>query len=477
MYWSWLDRVYAIIEDGVSKRMLYVILGCILLFKLLIAISIWEIPFSWDNWRYIATAHAIYTGNFNALVLSGKPYQSFFTFPVGLPIFIAILRPITSSYYDAGRLLVLLSSLWMTILVFKLFFSSQKTEPLIKVLLFVFLVTFPGMNWITHAIYPESFLIPLIVYGLYRLIIFKFDTKQAVILGILTGIAFLVKPEGALLGVLSVIALFHEKRNYQDFLLSSFWLAALFFLVISPYKIALYWEHQSLLPLITNYHLETYTSQAGNTLLKFIRNFVDNSIFLWTKQFTWIHIGLIPFSIYLVMKSKISKKIVLLISGLIIILILHSRAFGVHYFEQLNPGDALIRYSLIYIPFLLLIIGLSYNKQMLSGTLQKLIALYLILLILFSVRNTIPIAYYYPKGWVNKVIAEEIKNNEHIKNKQPLFGNPEVFSYLEYEEGINLRLMKELNEVNRISINSLIKSDSLIIRDMLGRKYYSTNNK
>jgi len=82
-------------------------------------------PFSWDNWRYLATTYSILDGNFENIALSGLPFKSFYSFPIGLSLIITPFSYITPSLYDAGKLTVLILNLWLVWISYLLHFKNK----------------------------------------------------------------------------------------------------------------------------------------------------------------------------------------------------------------------------------------------------------------------------------------------------------------------------------------------------------------
>lgn len=463
-----------------SKKEVYRLLVIVLLFKISIAVSIWEIPFSWDNWRYMATAHAISTLEFNQLVLSGKPYQSFFTFPIGLPILMSALRFLTPSLYDAGRLVVLISSVCLTFFSFKIFFSSYRIS-IVGILLWLLFITFKTISWTSHSIYPESILLVFIVYGFYRIILFdNFSISNAIIIGLITGISFLIKPEGLIVGLLfgfSVSYISYKENKGLLHISKPLFISLIPFLIITiPYEYTLYQKHNQLLPLITTYHLEHYAEMGGTSISKFSRNLFDNLIHIPPIQFAWYFSGL--FLPFIAIKShRLSKEIIITITAIGILLAIHSKGFGVTYL-QFNPEDSLPRYTLIYVFFAFYLVHLF--SKLLPNKFLIMFGMYLLLLLPFSIRNTIPFSNYYPKGWKNKLIAEDILKNKAYHPDSLLISNKEILSYLEHKNGVNIYNYKDLDKLDSTlmtySLSLHSRLDSLTLTDIFGRKFKEINH-
>lgn len=477
---------YSLIEKLNHKYFKFGICLLVIIIKILIAISVWNIPFSWDNWRYLATTHSILSLNFDHLVLSGYPYQSFYTFPPGLPFFTAITSFLTGSLYDAGKLTVLLFSIWFTFITYRLLLEESDSNPILGLVCFAAINLYPSVTWISHAIYPESILIPIVFYGLYRTIQFDVNTTNTSIIGFLTGVAFLIKPEGLLIATVYgalVLIYFIKGLIPLKFLFKLFFIGIIPFLIITtPYVLNTYIQKETLLPFITNYHLETYTSQAGNTIFKFSRNVLDNLVNLWKPQFSYIHIPLLlPIALAFFSELKksdnnVNKGLIVSSLAVIIFFLVQSKAFGITYFEQLNPNDALRRYTILYAPLLFTLF--YYATKALNSKIKIVSILYLGIVTILMLRHIIPIAYYYPKGWTNMIMAQEISTSKHYSSDKSMVSNPAILTYLEHENGYNVDMIdaKKIDS-SVISYSILMHSlpDTLVIYDIMGRTFKVEN--
>jgi len=301
------------------------------------------------------------------------------------------------------------------------------------------------------------------------------------LLGLITGISFLTKPEGLLIGVMFTIILIYDNdkfyliKKHQLILLLLF--ISSFLLVTLLYTYVLYYRHDYLLPMITKFNLKNYVNQAGNTIIKYLRNFIDNTIFIWQYSFGYIYVIVFLTIIKYFKKTYNSKEVRVTLLFILGLLLLHSKAFGIHVFEQLNPIEALTRYSIVYIPYLLYLFYLSVN--LIKSSLKPIIFIYVLLLILISIRNTIPISMYYPKGWTAKEVATSIKNNKLYNPDKPLISTQEVLSYLENKNGVSInyykRFDKDDSEIFEYSKLLHTQVDTLEIKDLFGRKFKKAN--
>lgn len=470
------------LKDSKFRSLLFVfVLVGVFLFKTIIVISLWKIPFSWDNWRYISTAYSLSESNFHQLILSGQTYQSFFTFPVGLPLLIHFAHSLTPTFYDAGRLTVFLTSLWLLVISAKLFFPKFSEFKLLSVLIWILFITFKTINWTSHAIYPESVALPFFVYGFYRIIQFDvFSYKNAFIIGLLSGFSFLIKPEGLTLGLIYasvvIFTLFSEKKEFSKLIKVGLFSITGLFLIISGYEYLIFKQHQQWLPLITTYHLDRYSEMGGTDFYSYFRNLFDNMIHILPIQFKWYYIGL--FFPFIAIKSiRLSKALLTTFFAIVFTLFIHSKGFGVS-FLQFNPEDALPRYTLIYVFLVFYFVHLL--SQFLTNKSRILFAIYLILLIPLSIRQTIPFSWYYPKGWKNKVIAEDIRSNPAYHPDSLIVSNGEILTYLEHRNGINMHFFKSWTKIDSSVISYSYKlhlrKDSLQISDPFGHVFIEKND-
>lgn len=422
-----------------------------ILYRFCLAYWMWDLSTHWDTMRYLSVAdgllHGNYVGELGGGVFSLGTYQPFY------PVFIAFISLLSGiSIFDASKIAILISSsvLYVSLCTIIRFRISDLFIQLLGVALL-------GAHYVLAQFafleIQEVFLITF-TYAFFALLLrHKEGYRKELLLGLMASGAYLSRIEGILVVVLWGLMTLYRMYEKKEFRITRGQIVFLstFLLLVLPYHIMLWAKEKTFMATNTGAHLEDYAMQAGNTLATYVRNLIDNLLNLWPyymSDFEWILLPFLLAGIGFGLYRK-DKMVWMSLIFLVLIYLLYSKAFGVSYFQQRNPNEALRRYSYIIIPIVIIIS--AYGMDSITTYFRKRnilrILLYVILfvgtsfMIVQNLKQTPPIAQYSQKSVYLTKTGSEIRNALDFLNwNQKIIGaKQEYLVYAQIRDGIVLR--------------------------------------